>query len=462
MKYRIEKDSLGEIQVPKDALWGAQTQRALENFKISGIKFAFPFGRSFIEALGIIKYSAALTNKKLKLLDTKKAKFIQQAAREVLEGKYDDQFPLDIFQTGSGTSTNMNANEVIANVATKRARVKIHPNDHVNMSQSSNDVIPTAIHISASIDISRLLLPKLNLLLKELQKKKIALAKITKTGRTHLMDAMPLNFSQELSGWIAQLEDQKKYIELALNPVLSLPQGGTAIGTGINAPKQFGKIFAEEASKLTKLKFKTSSNYFKSLSSQDAATNLSTAVKNLSLVILKISNDLRWMNSGPMNGLSEIELEALQPGSSIMPGKVNPVVSEAVMMAAADVMGNDLTVSYANQSGNFQLNVMLPVIAYNLLKSITLMANSSEFLAQKGIRTFKVNKDNISLSVSKNPILVTALNREIGYEKAALIAKKAYKENRSVIEVAHEITGIQIKKLRSILNPSNLTKGGLK
>ena len=462
MKYRIEKDSLGEIQVPQDALWGAQTQRALENFKISGIKFAFPFGRSFIEALGIIKYSAALTNKKLKLLDTKKAKFIQQAAREVLEGKYDDQFPLDIFQTGSGTSTNMNANEVIANVATKRARVKIHPNDHVNMSQSSNDVIPTAIHISASIDISRLLLPKLNLLLKELQKKKIALAKITKTGRTHLMDAMPLNFSQELSGWIAQLEDQKKYIELALNPVLSLPQGGTAIGTGINAPKQFGKIFAEEASKLTKLKFKTSSNYFKSLSSQDAATNLSTAVKNLSLVILKISNDLRWMNSGPMNGLSEIELEALQPGSSIMPGKVNPVVSEAVMMAAADVMGNDLTVSYANQSGNFQLNVMLPVIAYNLLKSITLMANSSEFLAQKGIRTFKVKKDNISLSVSKNPILVTALNREIGYEKAALIAKKAYKENRSVIEVAHEITGIQIKKLRSILNPSNLTKGGLK
>ena len=231
---------------------------------------------------------------------------------------------------------------------------------------------------------------------------------------------------------------------------------------GINAPKQFGRIFAEEASKLTKLRFKTSSNYFKSLSSQDAATNLSTAVKNLSLVILKISNDLRWMNSGPMNGLSEIELEALQPGSSIMPGKVNPVVSEAVMMAAADVMGNDLTISYANQSGNFQLNVMLPVIAYNLLKSITLMANSCEFLAQKGIRTFKVNKENISLSVSKNPILVTALNREIGYEKAALIAKKAYKENRSVIEVAHEITGIQIKKLKSILNPANLTKGGLK
>ena len=462
MKYRIEKDSLGEIQVPKDALWGAQTQRALENFKISGIKFAFPFGRSFIEALGIIKCSAALTNKKLKLLDTKKAKFIQQAAREVLEGKYDDQFPLDIFQTGSGTSTNMNANEVIANIASKRARVKIHPNDHVNMSQSSNDVIPTAIHISAAIDISRLLLPKLNLLLKELQKKKSVVAKITKTGRTHLMDAMPLNFSQELSGWIAQLEDQKKYIELALNPVLSLPQGGTAIGTGINAPKQFGKIFAEEASRLTKLRFRTSSNYFKSLSSQDAATNLSTAVKNLSLVILKISNDLRWMNSGPMNGLSEIELEALQPGSSIMPGKVNPVVSEAVMMAAADVMGNDLTISYANQSGNFQLNVMLPVIAYNLLKSITLMANSCEFLAQKGIRTFKVNKENISLSVSKNPILVTALNREIGYEKAALIAKKAYKENRSVIEVAHEITGIQIKKLKSILNPANLTKGGLK
>ena len=461
MKYRIEKDTMGEVKVPHDALWGAQTQRALENFTISGIKFAFPFGRSFIEALGIIKYCAAASNQKLKLLDARKAKAIKIASKEVISGQHDDQFPLDVFQTGSGTSTNMNANEVIANLASKKARIKINPNDHVNMSQSSNDVIPTAICISALLDTHRLLLPSLDALIKTIDKKGLSLKGQVKTGRTHLMDAMPIDFSQELSGWSAQLKTAEKGIILAAKEIALLPQGGTAIGTGINAHKDFGKIFASEVQKLSKLNVKTSSNYFKSLSAQDSAAQLSSSVKNLSLVLTKISNDLRWMNSGPLTGLGEIELEALQPGSSIMPGKVNPVIPEAVAMACADVIGNDLTVSIASQSGNFQLNVMLPVIAYNLLKSISLMANSMPLLAVKAIKNFKVNKNNIAESLGMNPILVTALNREIGYEKAALISKKAYKEKRSIIDVAHEETEISINKLKRLLNPSKLTKGGI-
>ena len=461
MKYRIEKDTMGEVQVPHDALWGAQTQRALENFRISGIKFAFPFGRSFIEALGIIKFAAAASNQKLNLLDSRKAKAIKIASKEVLSGVHDSQFPLDVFQTGSGTSTNMNANEVIANLASKKASIKINANDHVNMSQSSNDVIPTAICISALLDTQRLLLPSLDSLIKVIDKKALSLRGQVKTGRTHLMDAMPIDFSQELSGWSSQLKAVEKSIISAAKEIAHLPQGGTAIGTGINAHKNFGKIFASEASKLTKLNVKTSTNYFKSLSAQDSAAQLSSAVKNLSLVLTKISNDLRWMNSGPLTGLGEIELEALQPGSSIMPGKVNPVIPEAVAMACADVIGNDVTVSIASQSGNFQLNVMLPVIAYNLLKSISLMSNSMPLLANKAIKTFKVNKKNIEGSLGMNPILVTALNREIGYEKAAHIAKKAYKEQRSIIDVAHEETGLPIKKLKTLLNPAKLTKGGL-
>ena len=461
MKYRIEKDTMGEVKVPHDALWGAQTQRALENFTISGIKFAFPFGRSFIEALGIIKHAAATSNQKLKLLDGRKAKAIKMASKEVLSGIHDSEFPLDVFQTGSGTSTNMNANEVIANLATKKARIKINANDHVNMSQSSNDVIPTAICISTLLDTQRLLLPSLDSLITVIDKKALSLKGQVKTGRTHLMDAMPIDFFQELSGWSAQLKAVKKLIISASKEMAQLPQGGTAIGTGINAHKDFGKVFASEVSKLTKLNVKTSSNYFKSISAQDSAAQLSSSVKNLSLVLTKISNDLRWMNSGPLTGLGEIELEALQPGSSIMPGKVNPVIPEAVAMACADVIGNDVTVSIASQSGNFQLNVMLPVIAYNLLKSITLMSNSMPLLANKAIKTFKVNKKNIAESLGMNPILVTALNREIGYEKAAHVAKKAYKEKRSIVDVAHEETGIPIKRLKMLLDPAKLTKGGL-
>ena len=437
MKFRIEKDSLGEVKVPQKALWGAQTQRALDNFKISGIKFAFPFGRSFIEALGIIKYSAASANNKLKLLPKNKAAAIKTASKDVMLGVYDESFPLDVFQTGSGTSTNMNANEVIANVASKKSKSIINANDDVNMSQSSNDVIPTAICISALIDMHRILLPNMDGLIKAIDVKMKKVKGNTKTGRTHLMDAMPIDFAQELSGWKAQLESSKKTLIAATSRMNELPQGGTAIGTGINTHKDFSKNFCEEVNKISKLKTKPAKNFFQGLSSVDNAAELSSALKNLSTILMKISNDLRWMNSGPLTGLGEIELEALQPGSSIMPGKVNPVVPEAVAMACADVIGNDVSITVASQSGNFQLNVMLPLVAYNLLKSINLLGNAMPLLSNKAIKTFKVNKKNINESLSKNPILVTALNRKIGYGKAALIAKKAYKENKAKNEIIH-------------------------
>ena len=461
MKFRIEKDSLGEVKVPQKALWGAQTQRALDNFKISGIKFAFPFGRSFIEALGIIKYSAASANNKLKLLPKNKAAAIKTASKDVMLGVYDESFPLDVFQTGSGTSTNMNANEVIANVASKKSKSIINANDDVNMSQSSNDVIPTAICISALIDMHRILLPNMDGLIKAIDAKMKKVKGNTKTGRTHLMDAMPIDFAQELSGWKAQLESAKKTLIAATSRMNELPQGGTAIGTGINTHKDFSKNFCEEVNKIAKLKTKPAKNFFQGLSSVDNAAELSSALKNLSTILMKISNDLRWMNSGPLTGLGEIELEALQPGSSIMPGKVNPVVPEAVAMACADVIGNDVSITVASQSGNFQLNVMLPLVAYNLLKSINLLGNAMPLLSNKAIKTFKINAKNINESLSKNPILVTALNRKIGYGKAALIAKKAYKENKAIIDVASEETGISKAELKKLLDPSKLTKGGL-
>ena len=461
MKYRIEKDSLGDVKVPQKALWGAQTQRALDNFTISGIKFAFPFGRSFIEALGIIKFSAAAANQKLKLLSAKKAAPIKAASKDVIKGLYDDAFPLDVFQTGSGTSTYMNANEVIANLASKASKLSIDANDDVNMSQSSNDVIPTAICISALIDMHRLLLPNLDILIKSIDTKMLKLKGKVKTGRTHLMDAMPIDFSQELSGWKAQLEASKRSLVTATNRMNELSQGGTAIGTGINSHKDFSKNFCIQVNQVSKLKTKPAKNFFQGLSSVDNAVELSSALKNLSIVLMKISNDLRWMNSGPLTGLGEIELEALQPGSSIMPGKVNPVIPEAVAMACADVIGNDTSITVAGQSGNFQLNVMLPVVAYNLLKSINLLGNAMPLLANKAIKTFKVNTKNIDESLSKNPILVTALNRIIGYSKAATIAKKAYKENKPIIDIAHEETGMSKAELKKLLNPSKLTKGGI-
>ena len=442
-------------------MWGAQTQRAVNNFPISGIKMDFPFTKSFVSTLGIIKDAAARANLRLKLLPAKKAKAISKAAKEVWQEKHHKEFPIDVFQTGSGTSSNMNANEVIANLASKYAKTPVSPNDDVNMSQSSNDVIPTAIKVSAHMDLTKKLYPALDNLINEIEKKAKSVEGLVKTGRTHLMDAMPIDLSDELRAWTSQLGASRNMLGIIEQRFLELPQGGTAVGSGINAHKQFAKYFAQEMTKLSGNKCVPSENFFHELSAQDCSVQLSGELKNLAVILMKISNDLRWMNSGPLAGFSEIELQALQPGSSIMPGKVNPVIPEAVTMASADVIGNDVTITIAAQAGNFQLNVMLPVIAYNLLKSINLLAGAMNVLSAKGVKTFKVNKKNIVESLSMNPILVTALNPIIGYEKAAEIAKKAYKEGRPIIDVAVEETDLSESRLKKLLDPSKLTKGGI-
>jgi len=463
MKFRTEKDSLGEVKVPAKALWGAQTQRAVNNFPISGIKMDFPFTKSFVSSLGLIKDAAARANLRLKLISTKKSKAISRAAKEVWKEKHHKEFPIDVFQTGSGTSSNMNANEVIANLASRYSKLDINPNDDVNMSQSSNDVIPTAIKLSAIMDLDGKLFPALDELIDSIEKKAKSLEGVIKTGRTHLMDAMPIDFSEELGAWASQLSASKEMLRTIETRFFELPQGGTAVGSGINAHKNFSKYFAQELSKLcnSKKRFSPSKNFYHELSAQDCSVQLSGELKNLAIVLMKISNDLRWMNSGPLAGLSEIELKALQPGSSIMPGKVNPVIPEAVAMASADVIGNDVSITVAAQSGSFQLNVMLPVIGYNLLKSINLIAGSMKALSKNAIKTFKVNEKNLESSLSKNPILVTALNPIIGYEKAAEIAKKAYKENRPIIEVAAQETDLSKAKLLKLLDPKKLAKGGI-
>ena len=463
MKFRIEKDSLGEVKVPSKALWGAQTQRAVNNFPISGIKMDFPFTKSFVSSLGLIKDAAAKANLKLKLISAKKSKAISRAAKEVWKEKHHHQFPIDVFQTGSGTSSNMNANEVIASLATKFAKTQIKPNDDVNMSQSSNDVIPTAIKISAHMDLTKKMLPALDELIEAIEKKALSVKGTIKTGRTHLMDAMPIDLSEELLAWSSQLNSSKEMLVNISKKLLVLPQGGTAVGSGINAHKNFAKYFAKEMSNIydKKTKFEPSKNFYHELSAQDCSVQLSGELKNLAIILMKISNDLRWMNSGPLTGLSEIELKALQPGSSIMPGKVNPVIPEAVAMASVDVIGNDTSIAVAAQSGSFQLNVMLPVIAYNLLKSINLMSGAMKALSKNAIKSFKVNYKNLETSLSRNPILVTALNPIIGYENAASIAKKAYKENRPIIDVAAEETGMSKMQLKKLLDPSKIAKGGL-
>tara|TARA_E500000178_G_scaffold355371_1_gene427765 strand:- start:1172 stop:2563 length:1392 start_codon:yes stop_codon:yes gene_type:complete len=463
MKYRIEKDSLGEVKVPSKSLWGAQTQRAVNNFPISGIKMDFPFTKSFVSSLGLIKDAGSKANLKLKLISSKKSKAISRASKEVWQEKHHHEFPIDVFQTGSGTSSNMNANEVIANLATKYSKVKICPNDDVNMSQSSNDVIPTAIKVSAHMDLTQKLFPALDGLIKSIDDKAESISGIIKTGRTHLMDAMPIDFSEELKAWSSQLKSSKEMFYVLEKKFLELPQGGTAVGSGINAHKNFAKHFTQELTKLTgnKYKYSSSKNFYHEISAQDSSVQLSGELKNLAVMLMKISNDLRWMNSGPLGGISDIELKALQPGSSIMPGKVNPVIPEAVAMASADVIGNDVSITVAAQSGNFQLNVMLPVIAYNLLKSINLLSGAMNALSKNAIKSFKINHKNLEVSLSKNPILVTALNSIIGYEKASSIAKKAYKENRPIIEVAAEETDLTKSKLEKLLDPSKLAKGGI-
>ncbi len=454
--FRLERDSMGELQVPADALWGAQTQRAAQNFPISGYRMP----RAFIRAVALIKQAAAAANARLGLLDTELAVAIAAAATQVADGEHDAHFPLDVFQTGSGTSTNMNANEVIAHLASRAGR-HVHPNDHVNMSQSSNDVIPTAIHVSAALLLREQLLPALHHLIRTLQSKEAELGGIVKTGRTHLMDAMPLTFAQELSGWRTQIENGVARLTGCEPRLLALAQGGTAVGTGINAHADFGAQFCEELRRLTGIAFTPNRNYFESLSSQDAAVELTPQLKVLAVSLMKIANDLRWMNSGPLAGLAEIALPALQPGSSIMPGKVNPVIAEATAMVAAQVIGNDAAITVGGQSGNFQLNVMLPMIAYNLLESIRLLANSARLLADKAIAGFTVNRARLEEALERNPILVTALNPVIGYEKGAAIAKKAYAEGKPIREVAAAMTSLPREQLDRLLDPTELTRGGI-
>lgn len=455
--FRIERDSMGEIKVPADALYGAQTQRAVRNFPISGL--AMP--REFIRALGLIKAACAGANADLGYLRKPLAKAIGQAAMKVAKGEYDREFPVDVFQTGSGTSTNMNANEVIAQLAGTVGKTRVHPNDHVNMGQSSNDVIPSAIQVSGCLATREKLIPALRQLKATIDVRAIELKRVVKTGRTHLMDAMPVTFGQELSGWSAQIGTAIERIEDTLKRLSRLPQGGTAVGTGINADKRFGRLVARHLTASTGFRFVSGANHFENMSAQDSAVELSGQLRTLACALMKIANDLRWMNSGPLAGIGEIELPALQPGSSIMPGKVNPVIPEAVTMVCAQVIGNDTTITIAGQSGNFQLNVMLPVIAYNLLQSIEILASASRQLADSAIAGFKVKPERINAALARNPILVTALNPVIGYEKGAATAKQAYKQGRPILEVARETTGMKESELKKYLDPLRLAQGGI-
>jgi fumarate hydratase class II len=457
-EYRVEHDSMGPLEVPAAALWGAQTQRAIQNFPQSGLELP----RSFIRALGLIKHAAAAANAESGDLARDIAAAIQTAADEVAAGNHDEQFPVDVFQTGSGTSSNMNANEVIATLAGRLLGRPVHPNDHVNMAQSSNDVIPTAIHVGAALLVTEHLLPSLAALSAVLEQRIPALADAVKTGRTHLMDAMPVTLAQELGAWRAQIEAGRERLRGVLPRLCALAQGGTAVGTGINARPEFGASFARHLAARSGIAFAASGNYFEALSCQDTAVELSGQLKVVAVSLMKISNDLRWMNSGPLAGLGEIALPALQPGSSIMPGKVNPVVPESVCMIAAQVIGNDATITVAGQSGNFQLNVMLPVIAYNLLQSIELLAIGARNLARHALADFTVDRARLAAVLGRNPILVTALNPVIGYDLGAAIAKKAYADGRSILEVATEMTGIDRERLRRLLDPLELTKGGIK
>ncbi len=454
--YRIEKDSMGELQVPVAALYGAQTQRAINNFPISGLTMP----AAFIKTVALIKQTAAKVNIELGVLDNTRGEAIIQAAEEIIQGQHVEQFPVDIFQTGSGTSTNMNVNEVLAHLASEISAEPVGANDHVNMGQSSNDVIPTAIHVSAAIECQRQLLPALEHLAKTIETKALACRDYTKTGRTHLMDAMPMTLQQELGAWALQIRNGIARVNSAMPRVQKLAQGGTAVGTGINAHPEFALKFAKTMSVTTGIAFTPNDSFFESLSCQDAIVELSGQLKTIAVSLMKIANDLRWMNSGPLAGLGEIELTALQPGSSIMPGKVNPVIPEATAMVAAQVIGNDATITIAGQSGSFQLNVMLPLIAYNILQSIDIVSQVSVALADKAIADFTVRDDKLQDALARNPILVTALNPIIGYAKAAEIAKSAYKQGRPIIDVAQEMTDISRTELEKVLEPRHLAAGG--
>ena len=457
--YRIEKDSMGEVRVPADALYGAQTQRAVNNFPVSGICISRPL----IHALGVIKQAAAKVNSELGNIPKDVAHAIQLAAQEVIDGKLDEHFPIDIYQTGSGTSSNMNTNEVIANRAVqlvKELSGRVHPNDHINFGQSSNDTFPTAIRIAGYLEAKNYLVPSLKYLRETFLKKGLEYSHVVKTGRTHLMDAMPITFEQEFSGYARQIEVGIKRIETALENIMELPMGGTAVGTGINTHPKFPAKFAVEVSRLTGESFREAENHFEAQATVDAPVELGAQLKTIAVSLLKIVNDLRWMNSGPNGGLAEIQLAALQPGSSIMPGKVNPVIEESMAMVCAQVIGYDASISVGGLSGNFELNVMLPMVAHSLLESIRLLANASHNLAERSVSRIEVREDHINSLTGKNPILVTTLNPLIGYDLAAKIAKKAFAENRPLKSVAMEMCDLSEEELDKALDPSKMTKGG--
>ncbi len=456
---RKEQDSMGDMLVPDDAYYGAQTQRAVENFSISGI----PISKSMIQALGKIKRSAAIVNNELGLLDGKRKNAIVQAADEIIEGKFYSQFPIDIYQTGSGTSSNMNCNEILSNRASEimggviGAKDPVHPNDHVNLGQSSNDVIPTAIHIAANTMLEEELIPALQKLADELDKKAIEFSDIVKIGRTHLQDATPITLGQEFSGYTQMVKNGIKRIQNAQGFLSELAIGGTAVGTGINTKAQFGSLVAKEISRFTGISFIEASNHFEAQGAQDAAVETSGTLKTIAVSLSKIANDIRWLGSGPRAGLGELILPAVQPGSSIMPGKTNPVICEAMIQGCAQVIGNDMAITIGGQGGVFELNLMLPLIAHNLTNSITILSNSTNIFTEKLITGLKANKEKCAGYIEGSLAMCTSLAPVIGYDKAAQIAYKAFNSGKTVREIAMEDNVLDKDKLDEIFDPKSMT-----
>jgi fumarate hydratase, class II len=459
--FRIEHDTMGEVEVPADALWRAQTQRAVQNFPISGRGLE----RAQIRALGLLKAAAARVNKQLGVLDADVADAIDKAAQEVADGGHDDQFPIDVFQTGSGTSSNMNANEVIATLATRALGGDVHPNDHVNASQSSNDTFPTTIHIAATEAVVTDVIPALEHLAATLERRAGDWDEVVKSGRTHLMDAVPVTLGQEAGAWAAQVRYGVERLTATLPRLGELPIGGTAVGSGLNAPEGFGAAIAEELAKLTGLPLVEARNHFEAQASQDGVVEASGQLRTVAVSLFKIANDLRWLGSGPRTGLGELALPDLQPGSSIMPGKVNPVISEATMMVVAQVIGNDAAVAFAGTQGNFELNVMLPVIARNVLESARLLAAVARLLADKVLDGAEANVERAREFAESSPSIVTPLNRYIGYEEAASIAKQSLKDRKTIREVVlergHVDNGkLTLEQLDEALDVLRMARGG--
>jgi len=451
-QFRTEKDSMGEFQVPIDAKYGASTARAVDNFPISNLRFS----RSFIKALGEIKKACAKVNQNNKLLDKNFADSIINAAQQVIDGDHDKDFVVDIFQTGSGTSTNMNINEIISKIASDSSSENIHPNDHVNMSQSSNDVIPTATNIAAVTEIIEKLIPAVESLIQSLEEKAKKWEKVYKNGRTHLMDATPVSLGQVFIGYSALLSERLEDIKLSLVNASKLAIGGTAVGTGINAPDNFGKDVAKEISKSLGINFVEVENHFTRQGSREEVVHLSGCLKAFAISMFKIANDIRWMGSGPVSGLNELVIPALQPGSSIMPGKVNPVIPEMVMQVSAQVIGNDNTITFSSSNGNFELNTMLPVMAHNLLESIELLTTSTDVFEKKLIHELEANTEKLDENIQKNSILVTALVPVIGYDKSAEVAKEAMSQNKTIKEVLIEKNLISSEEIDELLNIEKL------